>query len=385
MKMKNKVLKINLILSLAVLLALIGLTGTSGALDDPALYGSGPEKPEVHIPPDSSIKSLNASGPVVTNGDFETGDLSGWGLYHAGNTWGWLPYSGTVSPMSGMTIEAPPQGIYAATSDQLGPSVQILYQDITLSEGLCYELQFTLYYRNWNNLFFTPDDLTHTSIPNQQYRVDIMDPAAPVLSVSPGDVLANVFQTQVGDPLTLGPTPITFDLSPFAGQTVRLRLAEVDNQWFFNASVDDVRIEVVIIPVSVDIKPGSCPNPLNLKSKGVLPVAVLGTEDLDITTIDPTTIRLSREGVEGEVRPIRSDHEDVATPFEGELCDCHELNGDGYPDLTLKFKTQELVETLGLGEVAGETIPLTLTGELMESEGGTPIKGEDCVLVLDVR
>ena len=136
------------------------------------------------------------------------------------------------------------------------------------------------------------------------------------------------------------------------------------------------------LKVEVDIKPGSCPNPLNLTSKGVLPVAVLGTEEFDVTTIDPLTILLSREEVEEGVAPIRSDYEDVATPFEGELCDCHDLNGDGYEDLTLKFKTQELVETLGLAEVAGDEIPLTLTGELRENKGGKPIKGQDCIWVL---
>lgn len=73
------------------------------------------------------------------------------------------------------------------------------------------------------------------------------------------------------------------------------------------------------LKVDVDIKPGSCPNPLNLKSKGVLPVAVLGTEEFDVTTIDPLSILLSREEVEEGVAPIRSDYEDVATPFEGEL------------------------------------------------------------------
>jgi hypothetical protein len=138
------------------------------------------------------------------------------------------------------------------------------------------------------------------------------------------------------------------------------------------------------LKVDVDIKPGSCPNPLNLKSKGVLPVAVLGTEEFDVTTIDPLTILLSREEVEEGVGPIRSDYEDVATPFEGELCDCHDLDGDGYLDLTLKFKTQDLVVELKLDEVAGDEIPLTLTGNLRESEDGTPIKGADCIWVLDV-
>lgn len=137
----------------------------------------------------------------------------------------------------------------------------------------------------------------------------------------------------------------------------------------------------VTCPVDVDIKPGSCPNPLNPKSKGVLPVAVLGTEDFDVTTIDPETIELTREGIEDGAAPIRWNYEDVATPFEGELCDCHDLDGDGYLDLTLKFDTQDLVEKLKLDEVAGETT-LTLTGELKEEEGGTPIEGEDCIRVL---
>lgn len=131
--------------------------------------------------------------------------------------------------------------------------------------------------------------------------------------------------------------------------------------------------------VYVDIKPGSCPNPLNLKSKGVLPVAVLGAEEFDVTTIDPVTIRLSPEGIEEGVSPIRWSYKDVATPFEGVLCDCHDLNGDGYLDLTLKFKTQELVETLYLDEFAEQTIPLILTGNLKEGEGGTPIRGVDCI------
>ncbi len=135
------------------------------------------------------------------------------------------------------------------------------------------------------------------------------------------------------------------------------------------------------IPVPVDVKPGSCPNPFNIKSKGVLPVAVLGTEDFDVTTIDPATVQLTREGYDG-VSPLRWDYEDVATPFEGDLCECHDLNGDGYMDLTLKFETQKVRDTLDLEAEAGNTIPLLVTGNLKEEAGGTPIKGSDCVWVL---
>ena len=161
---------------------------------------------------------------------------------------------------------------------------------------------------------------------------------------------------------------------------------------YWSGKIDDIRIynrvlldleiqELRSIEVAIDIKPGSCPNPLNLKTKGVLPVAILGTEDFDVTTIDSETIRLSKEGVEGEVAPLRWSHEDVATPFEGELCDCHDLNGDGYLDLTLKFKAQEVVNTLELDVNVDETIPLTLKGNLVAEEDGIPIQGQDCVRV----
>ena len=137
------------------------------------------------------------------------------------------------------------------------------------------------------------------------------------------------------------------------------------------------------IPVNIDIKPGSCPNPINTKAKGVLPVAVLGTEDFDAMTIDPATIQLTIKCMEG-VAPLRWNYEDVATPFEpveDGPC-CHDLDGDGIMDLTLKFKTQEVVEKLGLEKHAGEIIQLTITGNLMEEFGGTPIRGEDCVWIL---
>ena len=133
--------------------------------------------------------------------------------------------------------------------------------------------------------------------------------------------------------------------------------------------------------VPVDIKPGSCPNPLNVRSHGKLPIAVLGTVDFDVTTIDPVTIRL--EGV----APIRSSIEDVATPFEPftgkEDCDldCNDDGPDGWLDLTLKFRTQEIVDALGEVENR-ECRVLTLTGNLKEESGGTPVEGEDIVLIL---
>ena len=138
------------------------------------------------------------------------------------------------------------------------------------------------------------------------------------------------------------------------------------------------------IPVYVDIKPGSWPNPLELKTKGVLPVAVCGTEDFDVTTIDPETIRLTLEGIGVGVAPLRWNYEDVATPYTGAPCSGHDLEGDGYLDLSLKFKAREVIDTLGLDVFSdGEVVILILTGNLKAQHGGTPIQGQDCIVILN--
>ncbi len=44
------------------------------------------------------------------------------------------------------------------------------------------------------------------------------------------------------------------------------------------------------VAVDIDIKPGSDPNSINLKSKGVIPVAILGSAIFDVTYVDVTTL-----------------------------------------------------------------------------------------------
>ena len=107
----------------------------------------------------------------------------------------------------------------------------------------------TLYYRSLAPIEVpTPDRLSVTeSIPpkgagNQQVRVDVMKPTAPLESLNPADILTTVFANKTGDPQLVGPTTLHADLSPFAGQTVRLRIANAVNDSVFNAAVDAVSI-----------------------------------------------------------------------------------------------------------------------------------------------
>jgi hypothetical protein len=122
--------------------------------------------------------------------------------------------------------------------------------------------------------------------------------------------------------------------------------------------------------VPVDILPGSCDNPLNVKSGGVLPVVIPGTPDLDVTLIDPVTVTLE------DVPPLRWSFEDVATAY-----DCSVEVGDGYLDLVLQFDAQEIL--YALDEVAdGDMLMLKFHGRLLPEFGGTPVVGEDFLMII---
>jgi hypothetical protein len=148
---------------------------------------------------------------------------------------------------------------------------------------------------------------------------------------------------------------------------------------FYNFSQENVKYSGFTLTslVPVDIRPQSCPNPLYVGVKGVvkgvLPLAILGTDDLDVRDIDPETIFL--EGV----APVRYAYEDKAEPLiREEPCDCWVNGPDGFEDMVIKFDAQDIVDALG-GVEDGEVLQLTLTAELMD---GTDIEGYDCVVIL---
>ena len=144
---------------------------------------------------------------------------------------------------------------------------------------------------------------------------------------------------------------------------------------------------------SLDIKPGSCPNPFNikwlentdkengikyaaLKKGGVLPVAIAGSVDFDVTEVDVSTLFL--EGV----APLRSSLEDVTRPADGgEECACATGGPDGHMDLNLKFSRREIAVVIGPAEHR-EVVILSITGSMVD---GTSFEASDCVTVLGRR
>jgi hypothetical protein len=133
----------------------------------------------------------------------------------------------------------------------------------------------------------------------------------------------------------------------------------------------------------VDIKPESCPNPINTKSGGVLPVSIVGTNEFNpATDLDLATINIL--GVE----PLSIIVEDVATPFADDLdlttCEsCIEEGADGIDDLSLKFSKKDVIEALlGVFEEVenGQCILLEVQAE--SDDGTGTLIGEDVVRIL---
>jgi hypothetical protein len=228
-----------------------------------------------------------ASAAIVTNGDFETGTFSGWhedyvepGIGH------WFNYTGNISPIEHFPISAPPQGTHAAITDQAEVSRQILYQDLTLpSGGSVYQLSLFAYYSG-NGIgggagpFVSPDTLNLTE-ENEQYRIDLMKPSAPVDSVSPGDVLRNLLRTTGTSPDPLSPTQLTADLAPYAGQTVRIRFAVAVTDHTLNAGLDAVSVKsngFSLGAATLNKKKGTALLPVTVPDAGTLDVSGTGVK-----------------------------------------------------------------------------------------------------------
>jgi hypothetical protein len=110
------------------------------------------------------------------------------------------------------------------------------------------------------------------------------------------------------------------------------------------------------LTVNIDVKPGDTQPVVNLRSHGVVPVAILSTSTFDATKVNPLTVRFGKTGT--EAAPVHFSLQDV--------------NGDGLLDIVLQFGLQSTGLSLGENQV-------TLMGR---SSDGTPFRGSSAIQLI---
>ena len=178
-----------------------------------------------------------------------------------------------------------------------------------------------------------------------------------VMAMVDNDILEVYFNgTQIGGPVSHDYCPelddFRFDVSDaiaHAGDNVLVfHLRDRGVESFFDARV---LADVTDLDVLIDIKPGSFPNGLNPRQRGVTPVAIMTTAGFNAATVDRASIRFGRTGI--ETAPVHAALED--------------WDRDGDLDLILQF------DTLKTGILCGDLVA-HLTAE---TTGGTSLHGSD--------
>jgi hypothetical protein len=200
------------------------------------------------------IAASASAAQLVTNGDFETGTLEGWTSADQGEELAAWAVTSRKKVEEHPIFYGPSSGEYFAYGfAPFGRDTFYLYQDVTLPAATTDQLSMYLSYISAAPFAEpTPNTLVASAAekaqPNQQIRVDVLKSNAPLESLSPNDLLTTVYATKAGDPLEHEPTLVSADLSAFAGQTVRLRIAAVAQDAGVQIGVDGVSIDSNPIP-----------------------------------------------------------------------------------------------------------------------------------------
>lgn len=197
--------------------------------------------------------SLPAWG-AIGNGGFESG-WNGWTTAsQPGSDGGFHLQTGPLSPVNGIAVPAAPGGTTAAMSDAEAPGSHVLYQDFVQDVAVnSAMLSFDVYVNNRADNFWTPSYLDFdTPDLNQQGRIDLLLADADPFSMAIGEVLLNLHRTTAGMPAESGYTTVTVDvtalLNAHLGETLRFRVAAVDNVSTLLYGVDNVALAVSPVP-----------------------------------------------------------------------------------------------------------------------------------------
>ncbi len=186
---------------------------------------------------------------LITNGDFETGDFTGWTESDEAGGSGsfFISNPGAPTPFVGFGTAANALGgNFYAVSDQGGPGAHVLTQSFTVpANATSVTLSYQMFVDDWDGgPSVGPLDYTSSS-PVEFGTVDVLTATADPFSTAAGDVVVNEYQgadspIDSTDPYISYSQNLTGLVTP--GQTYQIRFGEADNSGNFNLGVDNVSI-----------------------------------------------------------------------------------------------------------------------------------------------
>ncbi len=271
----------------------------------------------------ASTAFAQAPENLVVNGGFEAPALGSgsWNVF--GAIPGWTTLRGCGIEVQNRVAGSPLEGAQHVEMDSHCPSA--MAQDIPSQAGRSYLLSFG----------YSP----RPGVDDNRIRV-----------YWDGRLVADLNANGVG----LGDTRwqhVTLQLEA-TGASTRLMFEEAGRADSLGGYIDAVSVVAATRQVQIDIKPGDADgtNPINLRSNGVIPVAILSASGFDATTVEVSTVRFGPAG---------------ASAVNG--VGAEDVNGDGLADLVLHFRTQQTGITVGQTQAC-------LTGTTLD---GTDIEGCD--------
>jgi len=181
----------------------------------------------VALSSDDCTAATTPADCIVVNGDFENGDLLGWSLFSSG-TGTFRINDGVFDPFGPTPATAACGGNFSAVNEVGGPGLRQMWQDVAIPAAPSATL-------SWSDQIFNPAGTFLD--PVQEFRVLIIDPAT-------GAILATAFSTNPGDAPNQPCTARSADVTPFAGQTVRIMFEVEDSASPLNVYIDDVCIDI---------------------------------------------------------------------------------------------------------------------------------------------
>lgn len=310
----------------------------------------------------SSASVVSSTSGQIINGDFETGDFSGWTLVDTGNGT-FVINDGTYNPRSPDGPLPPYSGNFSALSDQSGPGIHTIYQDVTLPpDAVTITLHWADMIRNHADKFHDPD---------QEFRVQIWNTS--------NQVLKTLFSTNPGNPPFGDWTERSVGISQFAGMTIRIAFTEEDNLGFFNVHLDDIRIELDSgCPTTWDVYFGTDPCSLQL-----LPEC----NEICEPTCDPTP------NPGDELDPdtkyywyvvVKNRCGDTSGPlwsFTTVVINQDPNCSDAVPSVTELWPPNHKwvnIEILGVTDPDGDPVSITITGITQDEPVASPGSGKTC-------